>query len=209
VWRALEANETMKGLTKTQENKISKKIDWFYGEIIDKYDESKYDEEEYARLKRVFSDPFDVDYYDLKHALMWKYGKSTEKSFNKNKSHLGTVRTLNNNWKAFASQKLRAGESQFNFLMSKAKSTQYISIAFICHLLSPGKVPIIDQHNYRALRYFLMDSGYKKTMKGSASNWEDIVLLKDFINRFTRGKNRSKRDFDKYLMMFGKHVAPR
>jgi hypothetical protein len=183
-------------LNNSQKEMINRKIDFFFDEIILKYEENKYDEKEYDRLKCLFENAQDVKKVALRHALMWKYGKKTFETFKRNESHVGTVDLLWEKWPIFVKRRLSAGQPQFDFLFSNAKKTQYISVAFICHLLSPDEVPIIDQHNFRALQYFLHDEKYPENVKMKPNSWDDIQSLKSFIDQFTCSEKRNRRELD-------------
>ena len=79
----------------------------------------------------------------------------------------------------------------------------------IAHLIAPREIPIVDQHTFRAVRYFLDLVGFEHGIKKKPTSLEEIRTLKSFVDSFSRAKGVTSRDFDKYLMMFGKHVAPR
>jgi hypothetical protein len=67
-------------------------------------------------------------------------------------------------------------------------------------------VPIIDQHNFRALNYFLNNSVLSPYAKKNPSNWDDIECLKGFVSDISKSLNKKGEEVDKYLMMFGKEL---
>ena len=89
----------------------------------------------------------------------------------------------------------------------KRKSTKFITIAFITHLIHNEEIPIIDQHNYRALNFFTNNLSLSSTFKKRPSNWNDIIKLKQFTDTILPHLNNTNpQDFDKFLMMFGKSI---
>ncbi|MCY1310284.1 hypothetical protein D9M70_604600 [compost metagenome] len=66
-------------------------------------------------------------------------------------------------------------------------------------------MPIIDQHNFRAMNHLRRVSSAKK----KPSNWCDIVRLKHFLREASERFQRPEAEFDKYLMMYGRALKPR
>jgi hypothetical protein len=89
-------------------------------------------------------------------------------------------------------------------------SLPYISAAFLTHLMYPAVVPIIDQHNYRAMNALM---GRKSS--AAPSSYEDLVDLRRFIDEvlgaWPRGPGGKphERDLDKFLMAYGKSLKVR
>jgi len=83
----------------------------------------------------------------------------------------------------------------------------------LLHLLRPSTIPIIDQHNFRAMNYYLSWLIMGCRAKSQPSTYEDLLLLADFGRRV---RNRWKaldpktmpatRALDQYLMMFWKDL---
>ena len=72
------------------------------------------------------------------------------------------------------------------------KKTRFITLAFLLHLLFPRHVPIIDQHNFRAVNGLMSDIRAdwpppRKTQK--PSQYSDIECIADFSNTFFRYKS--------------------
>ncbi len=73
----------------------------------------------------------------------------------------------------------------------------FITIAFITHLVHHKKnLPIIDQHNFRAMNYL---SGNLQSKK-YPSCWYDIEKLTEFITEISKVNKKKRDDIDKYLM---------
>lgn len=196
----------MDKLTENDQNTILEKIDCFYGELVGKYEEEKYNEQEYTRLCSVFKKPSNVDEEAIECALAWKYGKTRE-NLRKNPKYENIIKAFKTNWKTYVKEDIKSGDDAFNFWNEKINSS-FISIAFIAHLIFPADIPIVDQHTFRSVRYFLGVANYKHGIKRTPNSLSEIHRLKDFVHYFSKAKNVSLREFDKYLMMFGKHVAP-
>lgn len=114
-------------------------------------------------------------------------------------------------WIHFANSKLKDSPTgTFDWWkerLSNGKSGRFITIAFITHLVHHSKkVPIIDQHNFRAMNYFKNNSTLNPNSKKNPSNWEDIEDLEKFISEISISLNRNRDDIDRFLMMFGKEL---
>jgi hypothetical protein len=197
----------MNGLSESNCNTILRKIDCFYGELLGKYDGEKYNEEEYQRLCEAFSTPANIEGNDIEDALAWKYGK-TRKNLMNNPKYEGVISSFKDGWQSFISSGTTSGDNVFNFWNERIGSS-FISVAFVAHLISPLEIPIVDQHTFRAVRYFLDIVEYEHGIRKVPGSLSEIHTLKEFVHSFSNAKNTSLREFDKYLMMFGKHVAPR
>ena len=79
-------------------------------------------------------------------------------------------------------------------------------MAFLTHLSHPDEIPIIDQHNFRAMNYLLNHLGYNSQSKKKPSNWNDIIQLKDFMNVVCKKIKKEHLELDKFLMMYGRSL---
>jgi hypothetical protein len=197
----------MNGLPESDCTAILQKIDCFYNELIGKYDDEKYNEREYERLLAAFNSPRNIHRKDLEDALAWKYGK-THENLLKNPKYEGIISSFADGWPSFLEEGATSGDDVFNYWSERIGSS-FISVAFISHLIYPSEVPIVDQHTFRAIRYFLGQVGFNHGVRKVPGSLREIHTLKEFVNSFSRKKKASLREFDKYLMMFGKHIAPR
>jgi hypothetical protein len=197
----------MNGLSEDQCATILVKIDCFYTELLGKYEEEKYNEQEYERLCSTFRLPEKIVKKDIEDALAWKYGK-THDNLLKNPKYDGIISSFVDGWSSFLEDNAASGGAVFNFWNDRIGSS-FISVAFIAHLIYPKEFPIVDQHTFRAIRYFLDHVGFAHGVRKVPGSIEEIHTLKEFVNSFAKRKNVSLREFDKYMMMFGKHVAPR
>jgi hypothetical protein len=86
-------------------------------------------------------------------------------------------------------------------------------VAFLLHLLHPRSVPIIDQHNFRAVNALL--AAVRPEWKGRSrpTMYGDIALVGTFMDAVLRAWSRhapttvpKPLDLDKFLMMYGKSI---
>jgi hypothetical protein len=95
-------------------------------------------------------------------------------------------------------------------------SSRYITKTFLLHLLRPNKIPIIDQHNFRAMNHFLKTVHPGWRSKSKPSTYTDLATFSDFDRAIlSRWKALdpvgvpSERNLDRFLMMFGKGLKQR
>lgn len=197
----------MRKLSEIDQSMISNKINCFFSELTKKYEKGKYDEEGYIYLLSTFENPKNVKDEDIEYALAWKYGK-TRKNFLKNPQYKNIALSFKMNWPDYIAADIRSGDDTFKHWNGKIK-TSFISKVFITHLLFPSDIPIVDQHTFRSVRYFLSAVNYNHGIKKIPNTLAEIHTFKEFLHCFSEKKGVNFREFDKYLMMFGKHVAPR
>jgi hypothetical protein len=92
------------------------------------------------------------------------------------------------------------------------KSQDFVSRVFLVHLTAPGRLPMIDRFNHRAVRWLLGTVRSEFELGGLPSEYSDVILLRSFIEEIRRawsGKPPMGSIIDRYLMMLGKHIAPR
>ena len=190
-------------MIKKQQLEISKSVDFY----VDKYNIRKYPINIYKTAKRNFSN-LKVNKSEIADALNWKYGNLAKS--NTPKSHKAIINEVASSWDSFLiSNAAKTPKETFEWWkcqLSQGKSKRFVTIAFITHLIHCKKVPIIDQHNFRALNYFLNNSSLNPHSKKNPSNWEDIEDLKNFISEISKSLNKNHDDIDKFLMMFGKEL---
>jgi hypothetical protein len=191
-------------MNKKQYSEIEKEFDVY----VNKYDVSKYPVEVYKKAKSNFS-KLKPNESQIADALHWKYGNIGKSNYPK--SHKLIIKEVANSWKHFESSNATKSPSEtfdwWKERLAGGKNRRFVTIAFITHLIHHKEnVPIIDQHNFRALNYFMNNSVLGSEAKKNPSNWNDIDCLKDFISEISKGLNRNNHEVDKYLMMFGKEL---
>ena len=95
-------------------------------------------------------------------------------------------------------------------------TTGFITFCFLRHLISPTAVPILDQHNFRAVNHHLASIGVDVHAKQKPSTIEDLYLVRDFaagvLQRWptaTSDATPATDELHRYLMMFEKHFNKR
>ena len=190
-------------------NKITHaKIKKDFDSYLIKYDSNKYPIDIYNNFQNAFS-KLNPTSEQITSALNWKYGNTNKP--NSPKSHKAIIKDIIDAWPKFKLSIERHTElNTFNWwkkTLANGSSKRFITIAFITHLVHKSKkVPIIDQHNYRAMNYLSNNFNFSSTAKKYPSNWEDIVKLKEFISELSKIHNKKHNEIDKYLMMLGKEI---
>lgn len=196
-------------LTSTESQAIATPISALFSLHIGSFNGSKYPDAVYANLIRSFSLPGGVQGKDISDALRWKYGHWNKSNFPTTHSRL--IARISLLWPKFVASVPGCFNSTFNSLRS-VHGVPYITAAFLTHLTHPAQVHIIDQHNFRAMNYFM--KGVRPGWIGKAvpSNFADLENVAEFIAVVLPVLNRlnpiarSARDLDKFLMAFGKSI---
>lgn len=196
----------MMQINATEAQQIAQFIFFCFSQISKKYDFKKYPKCVYDRCKFKFSalNPGKQDIHD---ALVWKYGHWGKSNFpGKHRTLISEVQKL---WPQFIKTgKHRLPQDTFQWWQSEWRpKKRYITVAFITHLIHHrSKIPIIDQHNFRAMNHLIAmkkNHSYKK----APSSWQDILDLKDFMAILLPHLNNVDRsELDRFLMMWGKNV---
>ena len=177
--------------------------------FVNQYDENKYPPQIYHTAKKRFSS-FTADEETIKLALEWKWGHVGKPNYPNNYKLL--MKEIIAEWGSFidSNHDKKSPDKTSEWWCTKfgkRKSTKFITIAFIFHLIHNEEIPIIDQHNYRALNFFTNNLSLSSTFKKRPSNWNDIIILKEFTDKISHHiNNKNPQDFDKFLMMFGKSI---
>lgn len=193
-------------LKATDWQRITNEVKKTYTSHLELYNFKKYPALDYERFKDTFSAL--AEKVDLSAALLWKWGHWGKDDFpSKQKSLIGEIESL---WPAFRGWALSAGdqftpEATFQWWDKRLGRLRYITSAYLTHLIHPLQVPIIDQHNFRAMNHLRQIPSAKK----KPSTWCDIVRLKHFLREASTRFQRPETEFDKYLMMYGRALKPR
>jgi hypothetical protein len=177
-----------------------------YSEYFSRYSYTKYPAEDYQRFKQTFS-VFNAD-VELDLALLWKWGHWGKSKYpSKQGALIAEISVLWQKYVQWVGSLAEAPTPKATFLWwnERLGRLRYITTAYLTHLIHPHDVPIIDQHNFRAMNHLVRAQRSKK----KPSDWDDIVYLKCFLNEATTKLQYSESDFDKYLMMYGRALKPR
>ena len=194
---------------------IAKGIRPRFAEYSSQYDTKKYWPEVYERVGREFRQPAAVTPGTLRDALLWKYGHLRKPAIPP--AHERLISQLQRGWPAAVAALPNAPEDAFVALdRDFGGKTRFITVAFLLHLLHPGKVPIIDQHNFRAVNAFMTCVRPAWHTRMRPSHYEDITLVAAFMQAVLAAwvlgapeSAPSGRDLDKFLMMYGKAIKER
>jgi hypothetical protein len=188
--------------------KITNYINQHFEYFLNQYDISKYPPSIYNTAKDKFAS-LCPDEKIITNALLWKWGHLGKDNFPDKQRQL--IRKVINLWPYFITS-IDTSDPQTTFFwwsrnLKEGNLKRYITVTFITHLVHHQKIPIIDQHNFRALNYFSNNLIFSDSFKKNPSNWDDVIKLKQFMdNILTRLSNNNPEDLDKFLMMFGKSL---
>jgi hypothetical protein len=178
----------------------------FFLPLVNRYDTTKYSPDVYLDLLNAFRDPASVRRSDITSALRWKYARKKLPG-----TVLGTVNRCAKRWHLVSG--VRTLQQRVQALEDPAGQSQdFVSRVFLIHLTSPVLLPMIDRFNHRAVRWLLGTVRPGFGLGGLPSVYDDVILLRSFIDEIRRtwsGKRPKGCVIDRYLMMVGKHIAPR
>ena len=185
----------------------------FFEPISAKYDERKYDPVTLEQLKTRFAKPRNVRAADLENAVRWKYGKLRQRALPQ--AHQQMIAAVQEAWPSFVATNPGTAEEAFEFWDNALSATSFITKSFMAHLSFPALLPIIDQHNWRAVRYFAGRYGDQAPLSKVPRSLDHIMVVGWFMAgvrvqwEADHPPAPTMQALDRYLMMFGKHVAPR
>lgn len=181
-----------------------------FDEFVKKYDEKKYSPEIYECAKKEFSarKPQNTQ---IESAIKWKYGKTNSSGMTR--SHEAIITEVHGLWSKYIEESGGfTAEQTFNWWSAAFKrKTMYITTAYITHLVHGAEgIPIIDQHNYRAMASLIKRVKPSFKVKSVPSSWSDIATLKNFMHSIQDClAGRTLGDIDRFLMMHGKSIKKR
>jgi hypothetical protein len=189
---------------------IAARITPIFDRVSADYDFAKYPGADYLRFKTSFSSLNRIN-NDISDSLRWKWGHWDKPNFpQRHKNLIAHIKLL---WPQFVASGSGATSSRTYQWWSSAlaRKTAYITVAYITHLVHYREpLPIIDQHNFRAMNSLLRDARPTHRGKKKPSQWADIVELKDFMEAVrARLTNRGFEELDRFLMMYGSNHAAR
>ena len=178
--------------------------------FADQYDTKKYWPEVYETVLQAFEAPAVVPPKMLRNALLWKYGHLGKPAIPAHHERL--IKQIQEGWRTTLTMLPAQPEPAFAILNEEfGNKNRFITVAFLLHLLFPREVPIIDQHNFRAVNGLMSDVRAGWRSKKKPSRYSDIQLVAGFTHvvlavwrRVAPASVPSERDFDKFLMMYGK-----
>lgn len=197
----------MEELSQQELGLIVDRISCVYDDVSDRYDDSKYPENAYKTMIDAFSKR-ERKNTEIENAMKWKWGHWGKNNYPQH--HRDLIALINKLWPSYVDEKCTTPCETFDYWRMKLeKPHRYISVAFITHLIHPDKIPIIDQHNYRAMLFLLKAAKRNPRSKKKPSNWQDIQDLGKFLSSLSKRLKKQEREVDKFLMIYGRYCVPR
>ena len=181
AFRSVEpATDSPPGLTATESAAIVAKVRPIFADTAARYDAKKYSPIVYDNIRSAFRTPAQVSAGVLRQALRWKYGHGDKSRIPG--SHQRLISDVQRKWPRLARDLPQSPDLAFAFLLSHlGSSTRFITVAFLVHLVFQEEIPIIDQHNYRAVNALIRDLRPAWHAKKKPSRYSDILLVADFM----------------------------
>lgn len=195
-------------ITERQIINISKEI-IKHKDLEEKYNYNLYPKKNYDLFKNVFSS-LSKDNNQIFDALRWKWGHWNKKNFPK--SHKTLIKEIQKEWQQFVKCKERhCPQATFNWWKEKLrKNSRYITTAYITHLVHSEKgIVIIDQHNFRAMNFFLKNALPQWKHNKRPSKWSDIQILSSFSKSVCEELKWDASKLDRILMIYGRDKIAR
>jgi hypothetical protein len=197
-------------ITIIEANKIVARIEPIFQKVLDKYDFGKYPAANYDRFKTLFSSlnpPVD----EIANAMIWKWGHWGKPDFPQ--SHKNLIAEIQMMWPQFVESGYSDTSARtFEWWRNRLnRQTTYITVSYITHLIHHAEpLPIIDQHNFRAMNSLIHWLRPEIEPKKKPSNWADIQSLKHFMTMLQAAKpSHSFSELDRFLMMYGRNCVGR
>lgn len=183
-----------------------------FNQTVQSYDSRKYPEDVYERLRRAFQSPVNVTTSDIRDALVWKYGHWGNRNYPQ--SHKDIIAKIQTGWTGFLEHQAFDARGIFDYWAEVLKEHQnFITVTFLTHLLCSDEIPIIDQHNFRAMNAFIKSVRKGWIGRKKPSRFSDILELKEFMCsvlehwvscEYPGAPN--PRALDKFLMVTGQRL---
>lgn len=196
-------------LTSNEVIAIADTIGAIFDSHLSSYSFKKYPAEDYARYKSVFSQKT-VANNEIHASLVWKWGHVGKNNFPQKQLEL--IHKIENLWPEYVQTKdCTDAISTFQWWRSKLPQTAYISAAYLTHLIHyADPLPIIDQHNFRAMNSLVKAVRPNHEATTVPKNWKDIADLQEFMSAvLSHLPGRSFGELDRFLMMYGRSIKPR
>lgn len=186
------------------------RIQCLFEPLVARYDVNRYPQPVYDQLKQQFRDPGAVPTDDIEAALRWKYARPQPRPLPG--PLVKTIRRLADRWQQMLAIDERDHAARIESLKDPEQpANDFVSRAFLVHLVTPKTVPIIDRYNHRAVRWYLGTVRNEFALGGLPQQFDDLELIRSFMHQVIAawGKNAPNMIMlDRFLMVFGKNVAP-
>lgn len=197
-------------VTQTEASQIAERIAPIFQQVLNEYNFGKYPAADYSRFRVSFS-ALTAPRDDIEAALVWKWGHWGKPNYPQRHRYL--IEEIQRLWPSFVTSGFSDISARtFQWWRGRInRQTAYITVAFITHLVHHNEpLPIIDQHNFRAMNSLVGCLRHGVKPKKKPSNWNDIAVLKSFMTLVMGAMpGRSFSEFDRFLMMYGRNYAAR
>jgi hypothetical protein len=180
-------------------------------EYADRYDEKKYWPHIYTLIRREFRDSADVSRGAIRKALLWKWGHLGKRRIPA--AHTALIADIQGGWSKVAATLPSSHSGAFDVLDSSFGPNRFVTVAFMLHLLRPRSVPIVDQHNFRAVNDLIRQVRPEWRPRAAPCRYRDLETVTMFMETVLKAWRQSmpvsapsSRTFDKFLMMYGKAI---
>lgn len=198
-------------ISETEARKVANRMIPIFDQHLNKYSFKKYPAAGYKEYKDSYSS-FSNPNAEIRDSLLWKWGHLGKSNFPQPQKSL--IQTIEGIWPDYVnahSKNRPTSNETFLWWEEQLPKTSFITVAYITHLVHHNEpLPIIDQHNFRAMNNFLSQVRSDHTFNQKPSTWNDITDLKSFMEtvlKFLPG--RSLDQLDRFLMMYGRSVKPK
>jgi hypothetical protein len=184
-------------------------IQCFFDLLVQRYDDLKYPPQVYNALLEEFANPAHVGAEEIERALRWKYARPQPR--NLPAGHRQTIDRLARQWPNLLLVNGNGEMMIANLFDPDEPAQDFVSRAFLVHLVVPNQVDIIDKFNHRAVRWFLGTVRDNFPIGHLPAIYDDIALVRSFMNQILNvwgAEAPARNTLDRFLMMFGRHVAP-
>ena len=193
-------------ITLIETNYIVQNICLILPEVSKEYDFRKYPADEYHILRDEFA-AMAASGESIEKALVWKWGHWGKPNYPQ--CHRLLISEIQGFWEEFSEseEKGRPYDTFTWWQRRLGRPTTYITAAFLAHLVHhQSPLPIIDQHNYRAMNALIASVRPAYSHKKRPSSWNDIELLRSFMVLLCeRLPNIGFGGLDRFLMMYGRN----
>lgn len=202
--------ETEIQITKEEGRRIASDIAGKFDDIAARYDFGTYPPNEYQNFKSDF-EARRAKNDSIKNAMLWKWGRFGREKYPT--SYTNLIEEISQLWPEFvASPAQLVSRHTFDWWSKRFnRPTTFISAAYITHLVHHKEpLPIIDQHNFRAMNYLIRSVRPAHSGNKKPTRWEHIEQLKIFMDATIEFlPQKSFGDLDRFLMMYGRNNIPR
>ena len=196
-------------ISNDEARQIAESIRPIFDEVSSNYSFEKYPAVPYGRFKAAYA-AFETNNHEIHDSLVWKWGHWGKAEFPQ--AHKNLITEVKGLWPFFlTSGKTRTAQDTFEWWLEKlGRQSRFITVAFITHLVHyRAPLPIIDQHNFRAMNALLSAIRPAKIRDRKPNSWNDISDLTEFMTSllsYLPGKRYE--ELDRFLMMYGKKIKP-